>query len=101
MTELRGTGRKYLRGLAHGLRPVVQIGKEGLTAAILAAIRDALSNTELIKVRVVADKDEKRGIAQSIDLAAGTTCVGIVGHILILYREHPDAGRRTIRIPQS
>ncbi len=100
MAELKGSARKYLRGLAHSLRPAVQIGKDGLTDAVAASVEDALSTQELIKVQFVGSRETKREIAEAIDRRTGTTCVGIIGHVAILYREHPDADRRRIVLPR-
>ena len=53
--------RRYLKGLAHPLKPVVMIGNSGLTPAVLNEIEQALSHHELIKVRVsVAVTNMKR-----------------------------------------
>ena len=79
MTELKGSARKYLRGLAHSLRPVVQIGKDGLTDAVVASVEDALSTQELIKIQFVGSREAKREITQDLDRRTGTTCVGVIG----------------------
>jgi RNA-binding protein len=49
--ELKGSQRRYLRGLANPLSSVIIIGKAGLTEAVSAAIDEALDNHELIKIR--------------------------------------------------
>ena len=99
MTRLKGAERTYLRGLAHGLRPLVQIGKEGLTEAVLHAIDEALDANELIKIRFVAGREEKRTTVVAIDEALGSECVGLIGHVAIVYRQHPDPERRRIMLP--
>jgi RNA-binding protein len=54
MDRLKGSQRKYLRGVAHSYKPLVQIGKEGLSEGVLGAIDDALEAHELIKVKIAA-----------------------------------------------
>src|ERR1019366_9207962 len=46
------TPRRHLRALGHHLQPVVHVGKEGLSAALVAAVGSALGTHELIKVRL-------------------------------------------------
>ena len=60
---LKGSDRNYLRGLAHQLKPVVHVGKTGLTPNVLAAIDEALEHHELIKIRFQDFKDQKREFA--------------------------------------
>lgn len=98
---MKGSARTYLRGLAHALKPTVQIGREGLTEPLLRSIELAFENAELVKVQFVGSKDRKKEIAAAIDRRLGTECVGLIGHIAIVYRRHPDPERRRIVLPGS
>ncbi len=99
MGKLKGSQRKYLRGMAHGYKPMVQIGKEGLSESVLLAIDTALEAHELIKVRIAADRDERERLVPLIDDRLNSECVGNVGRMAILYRQHPDPDKREIKIP--
>ena len=90
MTEHTGKQRRKLRGLAHHLDPIVQVGKEGVTDSVLAAVRKALDDHELIKVRVLESAPEGRDEAGAA-IAAKTDAhvAGAVGRIVMLYRRHP------------
>jgi RNA-binding protein len=99
MDPLSGAQRKWLRGMAHGLDPVVRLGKQGLSEAVLREIDAALDSHELIKVQAPGSKDEKREIARRLEERLGAAAVGSIGHILILYRRHPDPERRTLDLP--
>lgn len=99
MAKLKGSQRKWLRGQAHSLRPVVQIGRLGLSENALREIDFALETHELIKVQATAPKEEKQEIAQRIEKELGAETVGMIGHILILYRRQPDPELRRIEIP--
>jgi RNA-binding protein len=94
MEKLKGSQRKWLRGEAHSLKPVVQIGRNGLSEGTLREIGFALDSHELIKVQAVAPKEEKREMARQIEEQLGAEVVGLIGHILILYREHADPEQR-------
>jgi RNA-binding protein len=79
---------------------VVHLGKEGLSEATARAIQEAFANAELIKVKLLgADRHERVKLAAAIDAAVGSTCVGLIGQMAILYRQHPDEDRRRILIP--
>ena len=96
---LGGTQKKYLRGLAHHLQPVVQLGKEGLSDGIVKATDEALNTHELIKVRLPqVDRHERKALAASLEEQTGSDLAGITGRIAILYRRHPDEPK--IRLPR-
>jgi RNA-binding protein len=97
--RLTGSQRTYLRGLAHHLNPIVQVGKEGLTEPVFAALDTALSARELIKVRLPGDRDDRRAAAAAIDARLGSECVGLIGGVAILYRAHPDPEARRVHLP--
>ena len=96
---LTGSQRKFLRGRAHALEPLVQLGKQGLTAAILFAIDAELARHELIKIRVVGDREAKRAICAAIAARLGCGHAGTVGHVAVLYRPHPEPEKRRFELP--
>ncbi|HXC49842.1 MAG TPA: ribosome assembly RNA-binding protein YhbY [Candidatus Limnocylindrales bacterium] len=100
-TRLTSTERKYLRGVAHPLKPVVHVGKGGLTETVLAATRRALEDHELIKVKIGADRDERARIAAELEKGCDAELAGAVGTIAILYRRQPDPERRRITFPSK
>ena len=97
MTELEGFQRKHLRGLAHSLKPVVQVGASGVTESVLRQVDEALGDHELIKVRL-HDPEDKKAAATELAEGSGAALCGLVGHTVILYRAHPD--EPTIRLPK-
>ena len=101
MENLKGSTRKYLRGLAHHLHPVVIIGKMGITEALLNKVDKALESHELIKVKFGDYKEKKKSLAEEISRRTRSEIVGMIGHIAILYRQHPDEEKRKIEIPKN
>lgn len=100
MGELRGADRRYLRGLGTSLRPVVVIGKNGMSDALLAKLRAELDAHELVKVRLAGDdRDERDALSRELASASSSQWVGRIGGVALLYREHPDPARRQIRLP--
>lgn len=86
-----GKGIRHLRGLGHHLDPVVQIGKEGLTDAVIAATREQLLAHELIKVRVGTEAPvDRKAAAEELAKATGATLAQVLGRTLLLYKRHPS-----------
>lgn len=102
MRELTSTQAKYLRGMAHGLKPVVFIGQKGLTDALIRSTEEAFESHELIKVKFIdyKGKKQKTEIANAIAARTGSHLAGMIGHIAILYRQHRDPEKRKIILPK-
>ena len=84
---INDTQKRYLKGLAHPLKPVVMIGNKGLTDTVLAEIEIALERHELIKVRVSGqEKAEQAEMIATIALKTSSNLVMIIGHIGGFYR---------------
>ncbi|MBK8169951.1 MAG: ribosome assembly RNA-binding protein YhbY [Sandaracinaceae bacterium] len=89
--SLSGKQRQYLRGLAHALAPIVQIGKDGITESLTAAVDRALIDHELIKVRVLESSPvDRRECEEALAAALDAHGVGTIGRIVMLYRRHPE-----------
>lgn len=101
MSKLNGFQRKYLRGIAHGLSPVILIGQKGLTAEVLISAASALDHHELIKVKFneFKEKEQKSEIVGRLERETGCERVGIIGHTAILYRQQKDPEKRKISLP--
>lgn len=84
--------KNYLRGRAHHLKPVVRLGDKGLTSDVVQAVDQALTDHELIKVRLHQPED-KKAAAQNLAKRTDSTLCGLVGHTVILYRPHPEKPR--------
>lgn len=99
MTTLTSAQRKWLRGQAHALKPVVQIGKQGLTEGTIRQVDEALDVHELIKVQAVVPREEKEEIATRLASEVDAEVAGRIGHVIILYRENPDPEERIYELP--
>ena len=83
--------RCLLRGLGHHLDPVVQIGKEGITEPLCAAIAVALARHELIKLRLAESVDgDRHGLAAELAARSHAALVQVLGRTILLYRRRPD-----------
>lgn len=101
MKPLKGVEKKYLRGLAHDLKPVVLIGKEGITEGIVRATDEGLSQHELIKIKFndFKEKSQKEALVDSLVDRTGCFRIGMIGHTAILYRPQNDPAKQRIKLP--
>ena len=93
--QLTGKQRKNLRGLAHSFEPLVHVGSAGITDGVRAAVDEALRAHELVKVRLHQPAD-KHADADALATGAGAALCGLVGHVVILYRPHPEKPKISI-----
>ena len=84
--EMNGKQKRYLRSLAVNIKPIVQIGKSGLSNEILTSIRNAADARELIKVNILQNSDEvATDVAEAIE-EMGLDVVQIIGRNLIVFK---------------
>ncbi|REJ84172.1 MAG: ribosome assembly RNA-binding protein YhbY [Acidobacteria bacterium] len=84
--RLSSADRRRLRGEAHALKPVVQLGRDGLDDGVLHQIDAALDHHQLIKIRFVSGQDTRREVSRQIAARLGCALVGMIGHVVILFR---------------
>ncbi|HTN53930.1 MAG TPA: ribosome assembly RNA-binding protein YhbY [Anaeromyxobacter sp.] len=86
--------RRALRGAGHHLAPVVQVGKEGVTPAVVQQLSEALRAHELVKVKVGTESPEDRfAAAANLGREAGAQIAQILGRTVLVYRRHPEKPR--------
>ncbi len=90
---------RYLRGLAHPLTPIMQVGKGGVSENMLDQIGLALEARELIKISVLSTSPlSVQEAAQSIQSSTRAEVVQTMGRTIVLYRKSVD--HRTIVFPR-
>jgi RNA-binding protein len=98
--ELSEKQSRYLRGLAHPLSPIVRLGKEGLTDAVVKETTRALKDHELIKVKAPGGDREARDAAfAALAERTGSALVHRIGNVAVLYRPRPRSDVKRILIP--
>ena len=102
MEKLKGYQKKYLRGLVHGMKPLVFVGQKGLSSNVTKAVDESLDKHELIKVKFIdfKEKNQKEDIAGAIEKETASELVGMIGHIAIFYRQQKDPEKRKINVPK-
>lgn len=84
--------RAGLRAKANTLEAVFQVGKGGISDALIAQTQDALRARELIKLKVLLETspEKPKELAKSIALAAGAEVIQVVGGSIVLFKENPE-----------
>jgi RNA-binding protein len=91
LVPLTGKQKSYLRSLAHPLKPVVQIGHQGVTPGVLSALDEALERHELIKVKVAGDAEvDAADIGPKLEKATKSQVAQVIGHTLVIYRRRKE-----------
>lgn len=98
--QLTAKQKQFLKGLAHGLDPVVQVGTKGISESLVDQIRDQLARHELIKVRFNTESTVEPADT-ALDLAARTKSVLVqkAGRTLVFYRRHDEKPK--IELPKA
>lgn len=92
MNSLSVKQRQFLKGLAHDLQPVVMIGSNGLTPAVVKEISTNLNAHELIKIRVLGDdRSVREALIEEICNATGASFVQHIGKLIVLYKANEKA----------
>ncbi len=86
---MKAVDKKKFRAAAHSLKPVVMIGQSGLTAAVLAEIELTLTHHELIKIKIRAEREERKQISEKICLDTRAELIQIIGACAVIYRLNP------------
>ncbi|MFU8847482.1 MAG: YhbY family RNA-binding protein [Opitutales bacterium] len=87
---LTSAEKKKLRGMAQRLKPLVHIGKHGLTESVLAEIETALNKNGLIKIRFEQEREAIKTMSTEILEKTGAECVGSVGKTAAFFRDMPE-----------
>lgn len=86
--------RRFLRSRGHGLSALVQVGKDGLTRALLAQLQHTLHDHELVKLKLAAECPQDRfAIADRLAEQPGVSVVQVLGRTLLVYKRHPRSPR--------
>ena len=91
---------RFLRGQAHGLKAILQVGGKGISQTLIDEVAGALEHHELIKVKIASDDREAReALARELATRTDAALVQRIGHVAILYR--PSVERRQIVLPRA
>lgn len=87
MNSLTINQKKFLRGIAHNLNPMIIIGAQGVTESLMAELEKTLAHHEILKIKIAAGEREDR--KQVIDFVCAETkaqLVQSVGKVFVIFR---------------
>ncbi|MGY0558368.1 MULTISPECIES: ribosome assembly RNA-binding protein YhbY [unclassified Lysobacter] len=99
-TVLTNAQTRFLRGQAHDLKAMLQVGGKGITDALVAEIDLALEHHELVKLKIAAsDREARDAMIGELCTRTESALVQRIGHTAVLYRASED--NRQIVLPRS
>ena len=99
-TELTSSQIRFLRGEAHDLKPLLQVGGKGISPGLIAELGQLLEDHELVKVKVgAADRESRDAMIELLAERSDAALVQRIGHTAVLYR--PSKDKRHIVLPRA
>ena len=94
-TQLDNRRKKQLKQIAHHLDPVVTVGDQGVSEALIAETQRALNDHELIKVKIHAeDRQDRKDLGALLARACEAEVVQTIGKVTVLFRKNPEPNPR-------
>ena len=96
---MTGKERAAFRAQANHLEPLFQVGKGGMSDALIKQTDDALRARELIKVKVLLESSPitPRETADELAKATGAEVIQVIGGVIVLYRESPELKEKPLQ----
>ena len=85
---------KQLKTKAHDLKPVIMIGQAGLSEAVAKEIELALDTHELVKIKIRAEREERKLIQQKICTETHAELIQSIGQVVVIYRKKPEQAKK-------
>ena len=96
---LTGKQKSYLKGLAHTMQPIIQVGKNGVNDPLIKTVYDALEARELIKVSILQNCfEEPKAIAAEIASVIDAEIIQVIGKTIVFYKE--SSKKKEIVLPK-
>ncbi|GEN86409.1 ribosome assembly RNA-binding protein YhbY [Oceanobacillus sp. FSL W8-0428] len=90
--------KQFLRSESHHIKPIFQVGKDGVNENMITQIGEALEKRELIKVSILQNcSEDKNVVAEQISNGTESEVVQVIGSTIILYKESTD--HKEIKLP--
>ncbi len=98
---LTGAQKSHLRSLGQTMDCQLIIGREGITASVVTELEKLFARHELVKVKLLAERDERPALCAAIEAKTRAAEAGAVGKTALFYRQHAEPAKRSIELPES
>ena len=85
---------KQLKTQAHELKPVIMIGQAGFSEAVAKELELVLDTHELIKIKIRADREQRKFIQQQICTETHAELIQSIGQVVVIYRKKPEQAKK-------
>lgn len=83
---------KFLKGIAHGLNPIIIIGANGVTESLMEELEKTLDHHELLKIKMAsAERSDRKEIIDYILQNTGAQLVQSIGKTVVIFRQNEDS----------
>lgn len=90
---------KRFKTIGHDLKPVVMVSENGLSEGVLGELDRALTDHELIKVKIaIGDRDARKEVVSELCQQSGAEKIQEIGKVALLYRESNKKGIKTSNV---
>jgi len=97
---LSSNQKRFLRGIAHSLDPVILVGQKGVTPSLVKEFDGALAHHELVKVKLAdADRESRADSIEQLRESTKSELVQTIGRIACFYRRNPKEPK--IELPKK
>ncbi|MFG6138811.1 ribosome assembly RNA-binding protein YhbY [Halomonas sp. B23F22_10] len=91
--------KKAFRSIGHHLDPVVMVSENGLTEGVLAELDRALTDHELVKVKLaLAEREDRAAVLEALVAESGAELVQKIGKVALFYRHNPKVNPKLSNI---
>jgi RNA-binding protein len=91
---MKESEKAWLRGRGQLLEPTVRLGRQGVSVDFLTELNRCLDGAELVKIKFMEFKDQRKTLAPQIAGQSNSTLVGMVGHTALYFRQQTDPAKR-------
>ena len=90
--KLTNTQIKFLKGIAHGLKPVIIIGSNGITESLTEELESSLTHHELLKIKIAnGEREERKEMITYLQEKTGAVLVQSIGKTFVIFRQNEDS----------